>query len=135
MDEKELKELEKKLAALQATLDKEKKSLSAQKAALTRRENEIAAREEALAEADDAPQAEAKEFTAAEKKLIEAAAKAYGIAPEHVAGCNIRDGKAVICTAGGAKVTYAKGDKVEELTAIQITGVNPRPKKRKPLTG
>lgn len=69
-----------------------------------------------------------------EKALMAEACAAYGIAPEYVFSSRVAaDGEVVILTNGGTRVRYRKGDKVEPLGQIAITGVNPA--KRKPITG
>jgi len=68
--------------------------------------------------------------------LINEGCTAYGIPKEHVFSSGIgADGKAVIVTNGGAKVRYGKGDQVEKLDYIRVTGINPNAKKKKPLVG
>jgi len=74
----------------------------------------------------------------AKEGLIGKALKAYGIAPEYAIGTNVdrETGEAVIVTNGGKKVRFAKGQtKVEPLSEIEITGINPKAKKRKPVAG
>jgi len=74
-------------------------------------------------------------LTKAQKALIKEACEAYGIDQQYVLASNVRDGVAVVLTHGGSKVRYAKGDKVEPLNQVQVTGVNPALAKRKPLAG
>ena len=70
-------------------------------------------------------------------KLILDACDAYGIAWQHVYASAIDPvtGEAVIVTFGGKKVRFKKGQQVEKLPEIAITGVNPEAKKKKPITG
>jgi hypothetical protein len=107
---------------------------------------EAEAKAKAEAEAKKKAEAEAKkkaEGTKAEEKekkqppLIAEACKAYGIDSEYVfsSGIDKETGEAVIVTNGGKRVRYAKGDEVVELSQIEITGINPEWKKRKPITG
>ena len=101
---------------------------------------EAKAKVKAEAEAKKKADAEAKKAEAGEKKqpaLIAEGCKAYGIDKKYVfaSGINKETGEAVIVTDGGKKVRYAKGDEVAELSQIEITGVNPEWKKRKPITG
>ena len=69
-------------------------------------------------------------------KLIAMALAAFGIAAKYVAGSRYDEQtkEAIIVTNGGSKVRFKDGDKVEPLTDIQITGINPAAK-RKPITG
>jgi hypothetical protein len=77
-----------------------------------------------------------KEKNTSGDKLLEEALKAYGIDKKYVLGSRVDEaaGEAVIVTAGGKKVRYKSGDKVQPLGSIAITGINPEAK-RKPLTG
>ena len=131
---------EKELAVKEEALAKQAGPLTGWAEKLEKRETELAEREKLLAEPavlvsteDDEP-----ELSDADRALIEKALKAYGIAPEHAIGTNIdRDtGEAVIVTNGGKKVRFAKGQKdVEPLNEIEISGINPKAKKRKPIAG
>lgn len=70
--------------------------------------------------------------------LITAGCKAYGIDPAYVLGSRIdpETGEAVIVTNGGKKVRYASGQKdIEPLSEVEVTGINPKAKKRKPIAG
>lgn len=69
-------------------------------------------------------------LTEEEEVLIAAGCQAYGIAPKYVLGSAVRDGVAVIVTQGGSKVRFAKGDKVEALHPVQVTGIAPKPVKK-----
>ncbi len=71
------------------------------------------------------------------KALIDEACKAYGIASKYVFSSRIDEetGEAVVLTNGGSKVRFKSGDKVEKLSDIQITGINPAAAKRKPIVG
>ena len=70
------------------------------------------------------------------KALIGAACSAYGIDQKFMLAARVdEDGAAVVVTAGGTKVRYAKGDEVEKLDAVRVTGVNPKAKKRKVVAG
>jgi len=98
-------------------------------------------KEKAEAEKKKKADAEAKKKADAEAKkqppLIAEGCKAYGIDKKYVfaSGIDKETGEAVIVTDGGKKVRYAKGDNVDELSQIEITGVNPEWKKRKPIMG
>lgn len=72
-----------------------------------------------------------------DEKLLAAALKAYGIGKKFVLSSAYYEDRAevVIVTRGGAKVRYHKGDEVEKLDPVRVTGINPRAKKRKPITG
>ena len=69
------------------------------------------------------------------EELLAAACKAYGISKEHVFASNYypEAGEVVIVTAGGTKVRFKKGDKVEALEPVRVDGVIR--KKMKPVTG
>jgi hypothetical protein len=69
-------------------------------------------------------------------KIIAMALAAFGIDPKFVAGSRYDEvtEEAIIVTVGGKKVRFKDGDKVEKLSQIEITGINPAPK-RKPITG
>ena len=91
----------------------------------------------------DIPEEE-PELSKAETALIREGCDAYGIGEAYLLKPRIERDKetnepiAVIKTVGGAKVRYRKGDEKKDdfvpLTRIQVTGVNPDLKKRKPLT-
>lgn len=68
-------------------------------------------------------------------KLIAEACEAYGIAAKNVVSSryDATEKTAIILTAGGKRVRFKAGDKVEPLDAIAVTGINP--KARKPITG
>ena len=70
------------------------------------------------------------------ENLISAGCAAYGIKPQFVLASSIdkATGEAVIVTVGGTKVRYGTGAKVESLSAIAVTGINPAAK-RKPIAG
>lgn len=92
------------------------------------------------AEDKERQKAEGTKAEGKEKKqppLVAEACKAFGIDGKHVftSGIDKETGEAVIVTNGGKKVRYAKGDKVAELSQIEITGVNPEWAKRKPIMG
>jgi len=74
------------------------------------------------------------ELTEADMKLIEAGCNAYGIGEDNVLKARIEDGAAVIITNGGSRVKYRRGDEKNEkfvkLTQIQVTGVNPAPRRK-----
>ena len=69
--------------------------------------------------------------------LVAEARAAYGIAPEFIIGSAVRDEDgvktAVIVTAGGKKVSYTAGQKMEKLEPVEIDGVVR--KKMKAVTG
>lgn len=71
---------------------------------------------------------------APEGNPVQLACEAYGIDPKHVfaSGIDRETGVVTIVTAGGKKVRW-NGEKVEKLSAIEITGINPV--KRKPVMG
>lgn len=100
---------------------------------LEEREKALEEREKAL-EAGPVPEEE-REPTKAEKALIAEACKAYGIAEKYIFSSSVRNGVAVIVTHGGTRVRFAKGDEVEPLGYIQVSGVNPEWGKRKPVAG
>ena len=67
--------------------------------------------------------------------MLGAACKAYGIGAEHVFASNYypEAGEVVIVTAGGEKVRFKKGDKVEALEPIRVDGIIRT--KMRPVTG
>jgi hypothetical protein len=69
-------------------------------------------------------------------KLIADACDAYGINPKFVTGTRLDEvtGEVIIVTNGGKKVRYKDGDKPEKLSQLDVTGINPAPK-RKSITG
>lgn len=68
--------------------------------------------------------------------LLKEALKAYGIDPKYVLGSRVdSEGKVTIVTHGGKKVSWKRGSKVDELTAVEVTGIDPDRPKRKPITG
>ena len=79
------------------------------------------------------------ELTEADLELIAAACNAYHIEDKFVFKARIEDGAAVVITAGGARVKYHAGDEEAEdfvpLSFVQVTGINPNAKKRKPIAG
>ena len=82
---------------------------------------------------------EDRELTEAELALIEAACDAYGIDEESVNSMRIEEGAAVVVTKGGSRIRYRRGDEKAEgfkpLGYVQVTGINPNAKKRKPIAG
>lgn len=113
--EKELKDKESELAALQEFLDK--------------REAELDAREKALAEKGPsvAPAGSVeKPLTKEQEKLIEEGCKAYGIDKKYLFHSRIdpRTKEAVLVTAGGKKVRYAKSMEVEPLDPVAVDGIS-----------
>lgn len=68
-------------------------------------------------------------------KLISEACEAYEIGKKYVAGSryDAETKTAIVVTAGGKKVRYRAGDKVQPLDAIAVTGINPV--KRKVIAG
>ena len=129
--EKELREKEKALADREKALAAQEEENKKVKEALAQKEAQLAE----LLPID--PFEEERELTKDEKKLVAEACEAYGIAEKYVmkarVGKNI-DGEemAVVCTVGGAKVKYRKGDRVTPLSAVRINGIIP--KKMKPVT-
>lgn len=77
------------------------------------------------------------DLSAADEKLIAEACEKFGIGDEFVLAANVdrATGQAVVVTVGGTKVRFGKGDKVEPLHHIRVTGINPDAKKRKPVVG
>jgi len=69
----------------------------------------------------------ADEKTEGPSKLLREAMGKYGIADKHVLSSRDYGDHVVIVTKGGRKVSFAPGDKVRELTDIELTG-NPPPK-------
>lgn len=67
--------------------------------------------------------------------LILEACKAFGVALEFLFASRVDGDEAVIITNGGKRVRYKKGDKVEPLDYIAVTGINPAAKKRKVIAG
>lgn len=70
-------------------------------------------------------------------KLVEMAMAAYGVDKKFVVGSayDKQTETATIVTAGGSKVSFKEGDKVEPLRPIAITGINPEAAKRKVIAG
>lgn len=62
-------------------------------------------------------------------KLMSEAMGAYRIRPAHVLSSKDYGDHVVIVTKGGKKVSYAVGDKVRELTDVELTGMPPKKKK------
>ena len=58
-------------------------------------------------------------------KLMAEAMKAYGIRQRHVLSSKDYGDHVVIVTKGGSKVSFADGDKVKELTQVELDGVPP----------
>ena len=154
--EAELKELsetiektEKAQAALAAELDATEAAFAEKIKTLDEREGELVEREVDLQDKEaklakqikkqtdtgvEVKVEEKPEPTPAEKKLIAAGCKAFGIAQKHVLSSKVYDGKeVVIVTHGGAKVRFKDGDEVEPLDPIRVDGVIR--KKMKPVTG
>jgi len=93
------------------------------------KEKELEAREKALAgKTTSVSQAEPEEkpLTKDEQKLIEDGCKAYGIPQEHLFHFRIdpRTKEAVLVTAGGKKVRYARGMEVEKLDPVAVDGIS-----------
>lgn len=63
--------------------------------------------------------------------LLDAALKAYGIDKKYLLSHYENDyGTVTLLTYGGTRVSYSKDMKdINKLTDIQITGINPAPKK------
>jgi len=61
---------------------------------------------------------------------IREACKAYGIQEKYLIGaeCYPEEGEVVLVTAGGKKVRWHQGVKVEKLTAVEVTGIPPKKK-------
>jgi len=76
-----------------------------------------------------------QELSKKDAKLIADGCEAYGIPKEHLFNSRVFDGIATLVTNGGKKVKFKAGQAVEKLKEIQITGINPDWKKKKPITG
>ena len=72
-------------------------------------------------------------------KAVEKALKAYGIGKNFVMGAKVYDdGRVVVVTHGGAKVTWREGvpvEKEDRLDFTQITGLPLKPRKRNVVAG
>lgn len=73
---------------------------------------------------DTNEQEEKDKLTDADLKLIEQGCKAFGIGMEYLENARIdrETGEAVLLTAGGSRVRYAKDDEVEPLEPIKVDG-------------
>jgi len=98
---------------------------------------EITAKDGQIAELlkADAP-AVKLDLSRADKALIAEGCEVYGISPQYVLSTNVRDGVAVIVTAGGAKVRFSRDMEKKEivpLDAVRVDGIIR--KKVKAITG
>lgn len=73
----------------------------------------------------------------AEEKMLAKACDDYGIDPGFVFSnrVDVEKQQVVIVTAGGKKVTWEKGQALDAIDIVGITGVNPKNDARKPLVG
>lgn len=87
--------------------------------------------------ADEKDKAAEKALGKGPDKLILEACDAYGVAWQNVMASAIdpATGEAILVTFGGKKVRYKKGQAVQKLSELEITGVNPKARERKPITG
>ncbi|MCE5212116.1 MAG: hypothetical protein LLG40_11225 [Deltaproteobacteria bacterium] len=90
-----------------------------------------------MATPEELAAAAAAERKAIGDKFIKEACGRFGISPEFVHSARYDEAteEAVILTKGGTRVRYAKGDKVEKLDEIAITGINPKNAKKKVIAG
>ena len=139
-----LNDRETALVEREAALVENETALEERAASMNERESDLDAREQAVAAREltmiDLIDTEEIEETLSESDiaLIEAGCEAYDIAPEFVfsSGIDRETGEAVILTNGGKRVRFARGQTdVAPLTQIEITGINPDLKKRKPVAG
>jgi len=107
--EKELKELQAFLEKKEAELDEREKALAEKGPSVAPDSN----RERPLSDAD--------------RKLIDEGCRAYGIDKKYLVKGRIdpHTKQAVLLTAGGAKVRYAKDGDVRKLAAIRVHGIPP----------
>lgn len=75
--------------------------------------------------AEKEPKTANEEKTIGDKLIAEACA-AYNIDPKYLVGSryDAESKTAIVVTAGGKKVRYRAGDKVDALAAIAVTGIN-----------
>lgn len=132
---KDLAAIEKDLADREKVFAANKADLDAREVFLFEREQELDRRTEemmvcALSEADAGMSEE-------EQAICEEAYAAMGIAAEFVFSSSYdRDSRTVtVLTAGGKRVLLKPGERPPELTAIEISGVNPELARRKPVAG
>lgn len=87
--------------------------------------------------ADEKDKGAEKEAGKGPDKFILAACDAYGIPWANVLASAVdpQTGEAILVTFGGKKVRYKKGQSVQKLSEIEITGVNPKAKEKKPVAG
>jgi len=87
------------------------------------------------------PVEEEPELSEEDLAVIKAGCEAYGIESRFVFNARIDrlSGEAVILTNGGKKVRYLPGYEEKKdfrkLNEIEVTGINPKNEKRKPITG
>lgn len=68
--------------------------------------------------------------------ILSEAMKDCGIDAEYLVASRIcADGSVVLVTAGGKKVRWVEGGVIPALSRIDITGINPKNDKRKPIAG
>ena len=113
-----------------ATLEQKEKELKELQAFLAKKEAELDEREKALAEkgpsvAPDSNQE--RPLSDADRKLIDEGCRAYGIDKKYLVKARIdpHTKQAVLLTAGGAKVRYAKDGDVKKLASIRVHGIPP----------
>jgi phosphoserine phosphatase len=112
------------------------------------RKNELDAREQALFEREQALDAHDEGLIFGElsetvtvdeetKAVCREMCKELGITAEHALACSFdrATDTVSILTAGGKCVRLRPGDKPPQLSAIEITGVNPELARRKPVVG
>ena len=86
------------------------------------------------------PEAETQQGSETDLKsdrIVAEACSAYGIDRKHLFHSRMDQatGELVLLTNGGRKVRWKKGMEVDQLSEIEITGINPEWKKRKPIAG
>ncbi|MDY7034547.1 MAG: hypothetical protein SV375_00065 [Thermodesulfobacteriota bacterium] len=125
----EIKELENKLAGREARIEELSRELMAAEPGTG----------SVVADVDE------PELTEADIELMEMACHAFGVEDRYLVKARIEvdpesgEKTAVVLTAGGARVRYRKGDEKADnfapLNYVQVTGINPKAAKRKPITG
>lgn len=91
-----------------------------------------------MADLQEGKKAGAPKAQGAEKDAgrLSEAMKDCGIDAEYLVASRIcADGSVVMVTAGGKKVRWVEGGDIPALSYIDITGINPRNDKRKPIAG
>jgi len=66
-----------------------------------------------------------------EQALVDDACRAYGINKKYILASRFdrATNTITLVTAGGSKISFAKGAKVEKLTSEAVTGISKKPKK------